>query len=93
MIAGSPSAPEEPITVREVLRLLWEADHYPILGNEDARTAELLERDAHAKAACAIPLPDDPPEFAQWLACLRNPRLPTNVREEILAALARAFRR
>ena len=28
------------ITVREVVRLLWEADSYPLLGNEDRPVAE-----------------------------------------------------
>jgi len=87
------TAPAAPITVREVLRLFWEADHYPILGNADARDAFALDREARAKAAHAMPSPDDPPEFAQWLAALREPRLPNDTREEILFALGTFFRR
>lgn len=52
--AGRPERPEQPsktkqraaapITAREALRLLWEADRYPIRGNEDLRPALALEK-------------------------------------------------
>jgi hypothetical protein len=87
------TSPAAPITVREVLRFFWEADHYPILGNADARDAFALDGEARAKAAHAMPSPDDPPEFAQWLAALREPGLPNDAREEILFALGTFFRR
>jgi hypothetical protein len=34
-IGGNRTMIEGPITVREVVRLLWKADRYPCLGNED----------------------------------------------------------
>jgi Family of unknown function (DUF6088) len=68
--------PEPPIAVREALRLVWEADRYPIRGNEDWRASAILMRKALARAASAIASPDDPPEFAGWLAALQNPSLP-----------------
>ena len=49
---------EAPITVRDVLRLLLDADSYPRLGNYDWREAE--------------PRADDPPEFARRLVALRE---------------------
>lgn len=82
-----------PLTVREALRLFWEAEHYPIRGNEDVRVAERMDREALAKAEGAIPSPNDPPEFAQWLATLRDPRVPNDVRGDILFALDPFFRR
>lgn len=85
--AGGPHA----ITVREVLRLLLEADRYPILGNHDAREATALERDALTKAATAVPSPDDPPEFAGWLAALQDQALPNDRREAIMEAMYELF--
>lgn len=41
------------ITVREVLRLLLEADSYPRFGNEDWPVAARMEAEALAKAAGA----------------------------------------
>lgn len=79
------------ITVREVLRLLWEADHYPILGNHDAREAAALTRDALDKASTAVSSPDNPPEFADWLAALQRPKLPNDERAVIIEALYRLF--
>jgi hypothetical protein len=64
MTTNPASASAEPLTVRQALRLFWEAEHYPILCNEDARDSRALEREAVAKAAHAIPSPDDPPELA-----------------------------
>ena len=78
---------ESPVTVREVIRLLWEADSYPRLGNEDWAAADRLEAAALEKAATAVPRPDDPPEFACWLGALRSADLTTNEREEIYSAI------
>jgi hypothetical protein len=47
-------APQAPITVREALRLMWEADRYPILGNGDWRVAEGMESEALERAATAV---------------------------------------
>jgi hypothetical protein len=76
-----------PITVREVLRLLWEADCYPRIGNHDWLVAAAMENEALAKAVFATPAPDDPPEFAVWLAALRSRELSVNEREEIYWAI------
>jgi hypothetical protein len=81
----------ETITVREVLRLLWEADRYPILGNHDAREASALEKEALDKAAGAVSLPDDPPEFARRIAALRDRSLPNPERETIMNAIYDLF--
>jgi len=78
---------EAPITVREVLRLLLAADSYPRLGNHDRHEADLLETEALQKAATAEPCIDDPPEFARWLAALRDPRLSNDERSDIMSAL------
>ncbi len=75
---------EAPISIREVLRLLWEADSYPQLGNEDNRVADRLEREALAKAKHAVPSPDDPPEFSNWLAVLHDRSLPNDDRETVM---------
>jgi hypothetical protein len=77
----------DPITVRDALRLFWDADRYPILGNEDRRASDRLEVEARAKAADAIAQPDDPPEFARWLAALRDRSLPNPARDAIMEAL------
>jgi hypothetical protein len=101
-LAGRPDRPEQPpktkqsagaapIAVREALRLLWEADRYPIRGNEDLRPAVALEKEARARAATAIPSPDDPPEFGQWLATLLDQSLPDSDREEVMYALYDLF--
>jgi hypothetical protein len=66
------AVPAIPITVREALGLLWEADRYPIRGNEDRREAVALEQEARVRAATAEALPDDPPEFSAWLAALQD---------------------
>ena len=76
------------VTVREVLRLLLEADSYPCPGNEDWAVAARMEAAALAKAETAVASPDDPPEFALWLQALRRrPKLPLNEREEIYWAM------
>jgi len=80
-----------PITAREALRLIWEADRYPILGNEDRRMAAALEREALARAAKATASPDDPPEFGPWLAALQDRSLPDSDREAVMTALYDLF--
>ena len=83
--------PMAPIAVREVLHLIWEADRYPILGNEDWRHSAALERAACDRAATATMSPDDPPEFGPWLAALCSERLPPDQRDEIMEALYGLF--
>jgi hypothetical protein len=78
---------EPVITMREVLRLLWEADSYPRPGNEDWAIAARMEAAALAKAATAVASSDDPPEFAQWLNTLQRTDLSLNEREEIYWAI------
>ena len=79
------------ISVREVLRLLWEADRYPIRGNHDAHEAAALEREALNMAAMAVPSANDPPEFASWLKVLQERKLPRDQREAIMEALYELF--
>ena len=80
-----------PLTVREALRLFWEADRYPVLGNQDWREAAALEKEACARAMTAAASPDDPPEFAGWIAALRDPKLPNDKREDIMTAIYDLF--
>jgi len=80
-----------PVTVREALRLFWEADSYPIRGNEDWRASAALEQEARIRAASAKSSPDDPPEFAGWLAALQDQSLPDADREAVMAALYDLF--
>jgi len=80
-----------PITVREALRLIWEAARYPIRGNEDWRIAARLDAQALERAGTAVSAPDDPPEFAGWIATLRDPRLPDSEREDIMTAIYDLF--
>ena len=75
------------ITLQEVLRLLWEADCYPRIGNEDCRIADRMKAEALRRAEIAIASPDDPPEFALWIAALRKPSLSPDEHEEIYGAL------
>ncbi len=79
------------VTVREALRLLWEADSYPRLGNEDNRVAAQLEQEALAKASRAVASPDDPAEFAGWLATFLDPSLPNHGRKATMSALYDLF--
>jgi hypothetical protein len=51
----------EKITFREALRGIWQADKYPILGNEDWRVAARLDAEALERAGSAMPSPDDQP--------------------------------
>ncbi len=76
-----------PLTVREVLCLVLEADKYPCIGNEDWPKAERMGAAALEKAKIAFSSPDDPPEFARWLRDLQRPDLTHNEREEILWAM------
>jgi len=85
------AAPTAPITAREALRLIWEAERYPIRGNEDWRTAAALAKEALARAAKATASPDDPPEFGLWLAALQDQSLPDSDREAVMAALYDLF--
>jgi hypothetical protein len=78
---------EPVVTVREVLRLLWAADSYPRIGNEDWPIAARMEAAALAKAETAVPSAGDPPEFARWLDGLQWPNLTVNQREEIYWAI------
>ena len=78
---------ETSVSEREVIRLLWEADSYPRLGNEDWPVAARMEAAALAKAETAIRSPDDPPEFAHWLEALQKPELSLNEREDIYWAI------
>ena len=55
---------EAVIPIREVLRLLLEADSYPCTGNDDWRVADRMEAEVLRKAATAVPFPDDPPNLA-----------------------------
>jgi hypothetical protein len=85
------ATPAPPITAREALRLIWEADRYPIRGNEDWRASAVLMRGALDRAATATASPGDPPEFALWLAALQDPSLPEETREDAMSALHDLF--
>jgi len=73
------------------LRLLREADRYPIRGNEDWRASAALQKEARARAATATASPDDPPEFIDWLTVLRDPSSPESDREAAMSALYDLF--
>jgi hypothetical protein len=79
-------------TVREVIRLLFEADCYPCIGNEDWPVAARMEAEVLAKAATAVPSSDDPPVFMVWLSTLTRPDLSVTEREEIYWAMHDYFR-
>jgi hypothetical protein len=70
-------------TVQEVVCLLWEADSYPRLGNADWSAAARMEVAALERAAKAVALPDDPPEFMRWLEALQKHGLSEDEHEEI----------
>ena len=82
---------EQTVTVREVLRLLLEADSYPCLGNEDWAIAAGMEALALENAKNAVASADDPPQFGQWLEALQREDLPVNECEEIYWALHEYF--
>jgi hypothetical protein len=77
----------ETTEVREVVRLLWEADSYPRIGNADWSVVDRMGAAALEKAATAVGSPDDPPEFARWLEALRTADLSAHQREEIYWAI------
>jgi hypothetical protein len=83
---GDPMS-EPAMTVREVLRLLLEADSYPCPGNEDWAVAARMEKEALREAETAVASPNDPPEFARWLEALQRDDLSVNEREEIFWAI------
>jgi hypothetical protein len=83
--------PATPVTVWDVLLLMLQADAYPILGNEDVPVALRMQRAALHHAETAMSSPDDPPEFARWLAALRQPGIGLEEREEILWAMYTYF--
>ncbi len=80
-----------PLTMRMALRDIWQAARYPIRGNEDWAIAARLDAEALARAESAVAEPDDPPEFARWIAALRDPRLPAEEREDIISAIYDLF--
>ena len=81
----------EKIFVRDVLRLLLEADSFPRQGNEDWREAERMETEALQKAEFAVKSSDDPPEFAGWLNNLRRPDIQANEQEATILAIRDYF--
>jgi len=81
----------ETLSLRDALRGIWQAAKYPIRGNEDWAIGARLDREALERAATAAPMEGDAPEFAQWIAALRDPRLPENGREQIMSAVYDLF--
>lgn len=75
------------ISVRAVLELLLDADRYPRYDAHDWREADLLEKKALDKAETALASPDDPSEFASWLAALRAPGLTGETRDTVFRAM------
>ncbi len=82
---------DTPLSLRDALHGIWQADKYPILGNEDWRVAARLDAEALERAATAVMSPGDRPEFAEWIAALRDPKLPTRERDEIMYAIHDLF--
>jgi hypothetical protein len=80
-----------PLTMRAALREIWKAASYPIRGNEDWRTAARMDAEALERAGQAVLAPGDPPEFAAWIAALRDPRIPDIEREDIMSAIYDLF--
>jgi hypothetical protein len=91
MQPAQTTAATKPLTRQEALRLIWQADCYPILGNEDWKASAILAEEALAKAEHAIAGPDDPPGYALMLAALRNPKLHADDRDDILVVLHSLF--
>jgi len=89
-IVEAPDA-SAPLSLRDALRLIWQAARYPILGNGDAQIAMKMDAEALERAGTAAQAPDDAPEFAAWIAALRNPELPDDEREDILSAIYDVF--
>lgn len=84
---GQGAMTTTPITVRNVLQLLLEADSYPRQSNTDWRHAERMEGAALEKIEDAIGSPGDPPEFEAWLETLRNPNVRSDEREAVYDAM------
>jgi hypothetical protein len=80
-----------PISLREALHGIWRADKYPILGNEDWAVGARLDREALERAATAVAAHDDKPEWAMWIAALRDPNLSGSRRDEIMYAIHDLF--
>ena len=76
-----------PISVREVLMLLLNADKYPRYNAHDWQEADLWEEEALAKAKTAHSSSDDPPEFTHWLAALQQPGRTSETREAVFQAM------
>jgi hypothetical protein len=82
---------DTPLTMHKALRQIWRAASYPIRGNEDWRIAARMDAEALERAGRAVPGPNDPPEFAMWIAALRDPRIPDIEREDIMSAVYDLF--
>ncbi|CAH2606410.1 conserved protein of unknown function (plasmid) [Rhodovastum atsumiense] len=82
----------DPVTVRDVLRLFYDAYTYPCLGNADWREADCIEQEARELAAIARPLPDDPPEFATWLSVLTSRTATPDQRDWAYEGMCEHFR-
>ena len=79
------------ITVRDVLRLLPEADSYPRQSNSDWRDADEMEAAALAQAEGAVGSPGDPPEFRAWLETLCKSNMRNDECENVYAAMRDYF--
>jgi hypothetical protein len=77
----------EPTTVQDVIRLLFEADTYPRMSNHDWTVAARMEAEALQKVTTAVPCPDDPPEFTRWLQTLQRSGLTEYEREKVYDAI------
>ena len=84
---GQGAMTSDEFTVRDVLRLLLEADSYPRQSNIDWLVADEMAAAALAQAEGAIGSPGDPPEFRAWLDALRNPDVRNDEREVIYDAM------
>ncbi len=83
--------PQHKVTVLEVLRMVWQADHYPCLGNGDIDVAIGLEREALERAGQAVSEPNDPPGLRHCLTALLQPGLTSNDRDDVLTFLDNLF--
>ena len=81
----------ETLSLRAALHGIWQAAKYPIRSNEDWAVGARLDSEALERASTAAPVAGDIPEFAQWIAALRDPRLPQNEREQIMSAVYDLF--
>ena len=79
------------LSLREALHGIWQAAKYPIRGNEDWAIGARLDREALERAATAAPMAEDAPEFARWIAALRDPGLPESERDHIMSAVYDLF--